>query len=139
MELKLERLYKKEEYTIGKLYIDNVYFSDTIEDKDRGLNQNMTEDQIKKIKVYGLTAIPAGRYKITLTYSPKFKRILPYVNDVKGFSGIRMHAMNTALDSLGCIGVGKNKKKGMILESRKYEQMLVERMKGQNEIFIDIK
>lgn len=139
MELKLERLYKKEEYTIGKLYIDNVYFSDTIEDKDRGLNQNMTEDQIKKIKVYGLTAIPAGRYRITLTYSPKFKRILPYVNDVKGFSGIRMHAMNTALDSLGCIGVGKNKKKGMILESRKYEQMLVERMKGQNEIFIDIK
>ena len=121
------------------MYIDNVYFSDTIEDKDRGLNQNMTEDQIKKIKVYGLTAIPAGRYKITLTYSPKFKRILPYVNDVKGFSGIRMHAMNTALDSLGCIGVGKNKKKGMILESKKYEQMLVERMKGQNEIFIDIK
>lgn len=139
MELKLERLYKKEEYTIGKLYIDNVYFSDTIEDKDRGLNQNMSEDQIKKIKVYGLTAIPAGRYRITLTYSPKFKRILPYVNDVKGFSGIRMHAMNTALDSLGCIGVGKNKKKGMILESKKYEQMLIDRMKGQNEIFIDIK
>ena len=53
MELKVVRKYKKEKYTIGKLYIDGVYFCDTIEDKDRGLKQTDAYAANKRKKVYG--------------------------------------------------------------------------------------
>ena len=48
MNIQLKRIAKKETYTIGKLYLDGVYFCDTIEDKDRGLNQTMSINDIKK-------------------------------------------------------------------------------------------
>lgn len=108
----------KDTYTIGKLYIDGVYFCDTVEDKDRGLDDSMEESTIKSRKVYGETAIPLGTYKVEITYSPKFKKNLPLLYNVKGFEGIRIHSGNTAKDSLGCIIVGKNKKVGMVLDSR---------------------
>lgn len=108
----------KDTYTIGKLYIDGVYFCDTIEDKDRGIDDSMEESEIRKKKVYGLTAIPLGTYKVEITYSPKFKKNLPLLIGVKGFEGIRIHSGNTAKDSLGCIIVGRNKKVGMVLDSR---------------------
>ena len=57
MELVLERIYKGDLYTIGKLYIDGVYQCDTLEDVDRDLNQEMSLEDINKIKVYGKTRI----------------------------------------------------------------------------------
>jgi hypothetical protein len=73
MKLTLRRIAKKSTYTIGKLYIDGVYFCDTIEDTDRGLYQGQSLETIKKIKVYAKTAIPRGTYKVTLNIvSPKF-------------------------------------------------------------------
>ena len=62
MELILKRIAKREKYTIGKLYINGEYLMDTIEDRDRGLHQSMSLDQIKKIKIASQTAIPAGTY-----------------------------------------------------------------------------
>lgn len=118
MIITLRRIAMKDTYTIGKLYIDGVYFCDTVEDKDRGLDDSMEESTIKSRKVYGETAIPLGTYKIEITYSPKFKKNLPLLYNVKGFEGIRIHSGNTAKDSLGCIIVGKNKKVGMVLDSR---------------------
>lgn len=118
MELLLKRIYSGSTYTIGHLYIDGEYFSDTLEDTDRGLSSDMSEEQIKKIKVYGKTAIPKGTYKVEVTYSPKFKRYLPILLDVKGFSGIRVHSGNTHEDTLGCLLVGFNKEKGKVLNSR---------------------
>lgn len=118
MIITLRRIAMKDTYTIGKLYIDGVYFCDTIEDKDRGLDDSMEESEIRKKKVYGLTAIPLGTYKVEITYSPKFKKNLPLLIGVKGFEGIRIHSGNTAKDSLGCIIVGRNKKVGMVLDSR---------------------
>ena len=118
MIITLRRIAMKDTYTIGKLYIDGVYFCDTIEDKDRGLDDSMEESVIKERKVYGETAIPLGTYKVEITYSPKFKKNLPLLIGVKGFEGIRIHSGNTAKDSLGCIIVGKNKKVGMVLDSR---------------------
>lgn len=94
MELLVERKYKKDKYTIGNFYIDNILFSNTLEDKDRGLKQSMSEEEIKKLKVYGETAIPTGRYKITRTYSSKFGKTMILINNVKGFSGIRIHSGN---------------------------------------------
>lgn len=118
MELLLKRRYRNDKYTIGDLYINGVWFSNVLEDTDRGLSSDMTEEEIQKIKIYGKTAIPKGRYKIEVTYSPKFKRYLPILLNVKGFSGIRIHSGNTAEDTLGCLLVGYNKVKGQVINSR---------------------
>lgn len=118
MELLLKRIYSGSTYTIGHLYIDGNYYCDVLEDTDRGLSSDMTEEEIKKIKVYGKTAIPKGTYKVEVTYSPKFKRYLPILLNVKGFSGIRIHSGNSAEDTLGCLLVGFNKEKGKVLNSR---------------------
>lgn len=118
MRITIERKYKKETYTIGKMYIDGVYFCDVVEDKDRGLDDSMPEFEITAIKVYGKTAIPTGVYDLEWTFSNKFKRFLPEIKNVKGFSGIRIHSGNTAEDSLGCPIAGENKIKGGVVNSR---------------------
>lgn len=138
MEIRIKRLYKKDEYTIGKMYIDGVYFCDTVEDRDHGLTSNMTLDEIKKCKVYGKTAIPTGRYKIELQYSQKFKKILPLLISVLGFLGIYIHSGNTAEDSLGCIIVGENKIKGHVINSRATMERLMAKLRCKTEIYITI-
>lgn len=119
MKLLLRRIAKRDTYTIGRLYIDGKYFCDTLEDTDRNLTSEMDEDYIKEQKVYGKTAIPSGVYQVEITYSPKFKKNMPLVKDVKGFQGIRIHSGNTHKDTEGCILVGKNTKVGMVTDSRK--------------------
>lgn len=118
MQVLINRKYKKETYTIGIVYIDGVRFCESMEDKDRGLHQYMNVSEIQRLKVYGETAIPAGKYKVTMTCSSKYKRVMPQVMNVKGFTGIRIHSGNTAKDSLGCILLGKNDKVGWISQSR---------------------
>ena len=139
MIVTLRRIAFKETYTIGKLYIDGNYFCDTVEDVDRHLDDSMTEEEIKKNKVYGETAIPYGMYKVTITYSPKFKKNLPLLEGVKGFSGIRIHSGNTAKDSLGCIIVGKNKKVGMVLDSRVTMEKLMKVFDTKENIWLTIR
>ena len=129
MKLTVIRRYKKEDYTIGDLYIDGVWFSNTLEDRVRELNK--PED-----KVYGKTAIPSGTYEVKLTYSPRFKRVLPEVLDVPYFSKIRVHAGNTADDSDGCILIGDNKAKGKVLNSRKTLERLMKILKSTSEPII---
>ncbi len=139
MELLLIRRYKNDKYTIGNLYIDGVWFSNTLEDTDRGLTDDMSEEQIKKIKVYGRTAIPKGTYKVEVTYSPKFKRHLPLLIGVKGFTGIRIHSGNSAEDTLGCLLVGFNKEKGKVLNSRVTFDKLTALLRNcEEEIYITI-
>lgn len=89
----------QEGFSLGRIYVNNQYLGYTCEDQDRHLEDGGE-------KVYGRTAIPRGRYKVVLSYSHRFARILPEVLDVPGFSGVRIHGGNTAADSLGCILVG---------------------------------
>jgi hypothetical protein len=138
MKLKLVRKYRKENYTIGKLYVDGVYFCDTIEDKDRGLDDAMGLAEIMVKKRYGETAIPYGTYKVEITYSPKYKKLMPEVKNVKGFSGIRIHSGNTAKDTLGCLIIGRNTQVGMVTESRKTYNKLFALMKDAKDISIEI-
>ena len=138
MRIELVRIAFKDTYTIGKLYVDGTYFCDVLEDKDRGLDSSMTESEILEKKVKGQTAIPTGHYNIDITYSPKYKRMMPLLLDVKGFSGIRIHSGNTSKDTEGCIIVGKNKQVGMVLESRDTYKRLFEMMQGEKNITIDI-
>lgn len=129
MELIVERKYKKQSYTIGNLYIDGVFFSNTLEDADRGLDSSMSEDMIKTLKIPSITAIPRGTYEITLdVVSPKYSKVqfykdvcngkVPRLKDVKGFDGILIHAGNTDKDSSGCLLVGQNKVKGQVVNSK---------------------
>lgn len=139
MDLKLKRIFRGDKYTIGHLYIDGNYYCDVLEDTDRGLSNDMSEEEIKRIKIYGKTAIPTGRYKIGVTYSPKFKRYLPILLNVKGFSGIRIHSGNSAEDTLGCLLVGFNKEKGKVLNSRVTSDKLTALLRNtKEEIYITI-
>lgn len=106
MLIEVKRLYKKADYTIGKMYIDGDYFCDTLEDTDRGLAQGMALSTLKEMKEYGRTAIPTGEYVLTITYSNRFAKMMPLINDVPAFSGVRMHPLNTSKETEGCIGVG---------------------------------
>ena len=127
MELLVKRVARRDEYTIGRLYINGVKFSETLEDCDRGLTQDMPLEEIKAKKVYGKTAIPTGTYEIDMnTISPKFQARswakpyggkLPRLLNVPGYEGILIHPFNSAAESLGCIGVGNNSIKGMITVS----------------------
>lgn len=137
MKLLLRRIFKGSRYTIGKLFINGVYECDTLEDQDRGLTSQMSLEEIKAKKVYGVTAIPTGTYSINMTtVSPKFKDrawakpykgILPRLENVKGYEGVLIHVGNKAQDSLGCILVGENKVKGQVINSTAtfYELMTV--------------
>ena len=148
MELLLKRIAKKQDYTIGKLYINGQFFSNTLEDTDRGLTSSMTEDEISKIKVYGKTAIPTGTYKINMNVvSPKFKNRswarpyngkIPRLLNVPGFDGVLIHPGNTSEDSLGCVLVGKNTIKGMVTQSQDTFHELMEVLIKQNDITITI-
>lgn len=117
-----------ESYTIGSLSIDGKKFCDTLEDKVRDLNKNGVFDGDEK-KVYGETAIPYGTYDVVVDYSPKFKRELPRLQNVRHFEGILIHRGNTAEDSAGCILVGENKVKGKVINSTPYERELVRILK----------
>lgn len=137
MKLRLLRRFKGEDYTIGTLFINGEYFCDTLEDKVRDYNKDGDLEDAGETKVFGETAIPYGLYKVRLTMSPKFKRLLPIVLNVRHFTGIRIHRGNKAKDSHGCILPGENKEKGKVLNSTKYEMLLIEKMlqaqmQGQN-------
>ena len=125
MELRLERKYRNNNYCIDKLYINGKYFSDALEDPDRGLTDNMSLEEIKKIKIKGNTCIPYGTYNITITYSPRFKKNLPLLNNVKGFDGIRIHSGNKPQDTEGCLLPGFNKVKGQVIDSRVITDKLI--------------
>ena len=79
-------------------------------------------------KIMGISAIPEGRYAVVITWSPRMKQWLPLLLGVPMFSGIRIHAGNTAADTAGCILVGENLKKGMVLNSRIWLKRLKEKI-----------
>ena len=140
MRLTLMRIANRPTYCIGKLYVDGQYLCDTIEDTDRGLDDRMSEEDILKLKVKGETAIPSGIYPVTITYSPKYKKQMPLINNVKGYSGVRIHSGNTSKDTEGCVLVGLNKEVGKVLDSRKMFNVLFRELVSTKErIIIDIR
>lgn len=149
MELRLKRIARRDTYTIGRLYVDGEYFCDTCEDVDRGLRQDMAQSVIRAIKRKGVTAIPTGRYRVTMdVQSPKFRTkamyqfcngYLPRLINVPGFDGVLIHVGNTAKDTEGCLLVGRNTKVGKVLESRATFVKLYEKLKkAEGSIYITI-
>lgn len=117
MKLTLKRIALRPTYTIGKLYIDDAYFCDSLEDTVRDTNKSGKFDNGEQ-KIKGKTAIPYGTYEIKWTYSPRFKKYTPQLMNVPSFEGIRVHAGNTSADTEGCLILGENKQVGKVLNSR---------------------
>jgi hypothetical protein len=108
MNLRLERDTFWSDATLGKLYVNGVYQCETLEDTVRA----------DGVKIPGETAVPYGAYTVDITYSPKFKRLMPLLVNVKGFVGIRIHYGNVASDTEGCILVGTSRGFKRVNESR---------------------
>lgn len=119
-----------ENYTLGKLYLDNVFFCQTCEDEDRFLEDGNKE------KIYAKTAIPRGRYRVTTSFSNRFQRVLPAVLDVPGFEGIRIHGGNRAEDSHGCILVGKVRTATGIAQCKDTVQRVIDAIEDAAELGI---
>lgn len=132
MKLKLTRIFKGEEYTIGKLYIDGEYFCDTMEDKVRIENCDCSQ------KVYGQTCIPEGIYKIEFYFWEKHNKRYPILLDVPCFSGILIHSGSSELDSSGCILVGRNTIKGKLTRSGYTWLNLMNKIRGEKNLTITI-
>lgn len=153
MEITLHRKYKLKDYTIGKLYVDGAYVCDVLEDTDRGLYQGMGEAWLREKKVPGQTAIPFGRYRVTLKVkSPKYSLrkayekidgYLPRLLEVPGYQGVLIHIGNYPQDTEGCILVGYNTKKGAVMNSTQAFWKLYDLLKAaddkKEEIWITIK
>lgn len=136
MKIELVRIYNCPTYCIGKIYINGDYQCDCIEDTDRGLDQSWPLSKIKAKKVYKMTAIPTGTYKLTMNaQSPKFsqyeyyrkycKGYMPRILDVPGYDGILIHCGSSANSSAGCLIVGYNTIKGKVTDSRKAWEKLM--------------
>lgn len=155
MELRLERIALRSEYTIGKLYVDGEYVCDTIEDTVRDLDKD-GKFMNGEVKIAGKTAIPYGRYEITMkvkspkysnfskySWAKKYDGYLPRLLNVPHFDGVLIHVGNSALDSEACVLVGENKVVGKVINSvntfrRLMDDYLVPAKKRNERIVITI-
>jgi len=138
MELKLKRTHLNSSYTLGELFIDGIQFCYTVEDVVRDKNNDGDLKDDGEAKIYGETAIPKGTYKVILSMSNRFKKLMPEVLNVPEFTGIRIHAGNTAIDSHGCIIVGTVRTPNGVGMSRDCFTRLMKRLDGQTNITLII-
>lgn len=155
MELTLKRIALRSEYTIGKLYVDGEYVCDTIEDTVRDLDKD-GKFANGEVKIPGKTAIPYGRYEVTMkvrspkysnfskySWAKKYDGYLPRLLNVPHFDGVLIHVGNSALDSEACVLVGENKVVGKVINSvntfrRLMDDYLVPAKKRNERIFMVI-
>lgn len=131
MNLKLKRIYKGSNYTIGNLLLEDKKLMDTLEPPYFNTKQTDDIDFIRSTKK-GNTAIPTGEYSINMNVvSPKFKDRswakpfngkLPTVENVPAFERVLIHVGNYASqygksDTQACILVGENREVGKVVNS----------------------
>ena len=119
MDIQVIREKSNKDCTFGKLYINGKYICNTLEDIER------------EVKVKGETAIPKGKYIITLRnaggknekYKDKFGEVwhkgMLYLNNVPNYEYVLIHIGNSKKDSEGCIlvGLGRDIKTNTITQS----------------------
>jgi hypothetical protein len=103
MEILQKRVKRGDNSTLSILYVNGIKRGYVVEDKDRDLHSDMPLAELIATKVHSHTAIPTGRYRVSLRKSPKFKRHLPWLLNVPGFEYIYCHPGNWIKDTLGCL------------------------------------
>lgn len=127
MKLELKRIAYRPGYTIGKFYMDGKFYCDTLEDTKR------------EVKIMHETCIPAGKYKVIINMSNRFKRLMPLLVNVPGFEGIRIHNGSNASHTSGCILVGKNSIVGQLTDSKTtFENLFKVLQSAKDKITIEI-
>lgn len=139
MKLRLIREPTVQETTFGILFINQHFFCHTLEDAIREpKGEIINHTPVEEWKIYGKTAIPQGTYKITMEPSEKFHRMVPYLHDVPGFTGILIHGGKDINDTLGCICIGSNRNGLLLTDSWPKVELITSMLTGQNEISISI-
>lgn len=130
MNLKVIRKTLTDKSTTGDLYVNGEFFCFTL------------EDVVREVKAPGKTAIPAGKYRVTIDYSNRFKKLMPHILDVPGFAGVRIHSGNTDQDTEGCILLGLTIGKDFIGSSKDAVNKLMgpldSAIKSNEDVWIEI-
>lgn len=129
--------------TAGQILVDGIHFGYTLEDPVR------PADQFEK----GNTAIPYGRYRLSISFSNRFKKRMILVTNVRGSNilfhgtsidacGIRIHGGNSVADTLGCPLLGaKQKSDGDIYECAGVNEKLLSMVEEHDkfeEVYLEI-
>lgn len=139
MELILERKIHNENSTEGNLYVNDKWFSHTIEDVTRA----KPGEWKKELKIYAKTAIPYGTYPVLVTWSNRFKRPMVGIFNVSDFEGIRIHWGSSELSSAGCIIISykaDNDHDKLIFDKKATEDLIhiVEEAQKKEKVYIII-
>ena len=125
MKLRLERGQSAHGATIGQLYVDGAEESWILEDTVREVEGR----PVSEWKQHGSTAIPRGLYNVVITDSVRFKRPLPLLENVEGYSGVRIHPGNTSEDTEGCLLPGRTRTDRTVGESKVAFNQLFQKIK----------
>lgn len=135
MKLLVERAFPREKYTIGRLYVNDQYYCNTLEPPIRDYENG-------EVKINGNSAIPKGEYEIVYRWSVTIKRTMPYLKNVPFFTGVMIHTGNTVKDTKGCILVGLNLLVGKVVHSnamfRELDADMYKAWKRKEKITIEI-
>lgn len=129
MQIQVFRQPSSARSTLGEMHIDGQFECFTL------------EDVVRPVKIKGMTAIPAGSYEVIVSFSARFKRLLPLLLNVPEFDGIRIHAGNTDADTEGCLLVGQTQSPDFIGKSRPAFDQLFAKLQdaaAREKIFIEI-
>mgnify|MGYP001593624357 CR=1 FL=1 len=102
MELLLRRVQITPDVTIGELLVNGEH------------ECWVCEDPVRDHKIAGVTAIPEGTYNVVITFSNRFQRDMPLLEDVPEFSGIRIHTGNTPENTEGGLLVGQDRREASV-------------------------
>ena len=102
MRIRVKRVHLEPEYTVSDFCIDGVFQCYVLEDAVR----EVKGVPVSKWKIATKTAIPAGTYNVIVNWSEHFQQMLPLIENVEGFTGIRIHKGNTAGYTDGCLLLG---------------------------------
>jgi len=127
-------LYRKDHtplFTMGRIYDGVEFLCSTLEDPVRDLvdlNDDGDFGDPDEGKIYGETAIPAGKYQVKMQHSPTFNKLMPYLQDVPGFTGIMIHGISNTSQTKGCIGVGENVGNGRLVNGPAWSGVIREKI-----------
>ena len=133
------------ERTLGIWLVDNVHYAYSLEDPVRPRGEYVSK----------FTAIPEGYYELVMTYSNRFKVLMPLVLNLRNAvpptlfhgvdlsnCGIRIHGGNTTNDTEGCPLMGANRNNLKVWNCKnindQFRKELSESLKS-NKVYLEIR